>query len=103
MKKYTYYLGLNDKDTKTQKVNTYCTMVELQELVANKLGGGSLSTTNGIFKHADGTIVYETTIKIESLEFRESQVFIDFAKELKAKYNQESVLLEIVEVDAQFI
>lgn len=67
MKKYTYYLGLNDKDTKTQKVNTYCTMVELQEAIANKLGGGSISTTNGIFKHEDGTIVYETTIKIESL------------------------------------
>lgn len=68
-----------------------------------RLGGGSISICEWLFQHEDGTQIVENTIKIESLGFRDEKVFFDFAIELKTMYNQESVLLEITEVDAQFI
>lgn len=103
MKKYTYYLGLSDKDTKMQYIPSSDAMEDVRNLTMKRLGGGSISLCEWLFQHDDWTQIVENTIKIESLWFRDESVFIDFAKELKAIYNQESVLLEVTEVDARFI
>lgn len=43
MKKYTFFLGLNDKDTKRQHLTTNFAQEEVMELVAKYLGGGTVS------------------------------------------------------------
>ncbi len=53
--------------------------------------------------HEDGTEITEDTIKIETLGFNEDITYVNFAKFLKEKFNQESVLMEVSEVDSQFI
>lgn len=103
MKKYTYYLGLNDKDTKIQEIPTEQALTEVSDFVMQDLGGGSISLVTWLFAHEDGTQIKENSIKIESLGFREESVFIAFAHRLKAFYNQESVLMEVIEVQAEFI
>lgn len=103
MKKYTYYLGLNDQATKAQIVDTELALAEVSDFVMQDLWGGSISLVTWLFAHEDGTQIKENTIKIESLWFREESTFIAFAHRLKAFYNQESVLMEVTEVDAQFI
>lgn len=103
MKKYTYYLGLNDKDTKEQIIPTWKALYEVERSVMSQLWGGSIALVKGLFKHEDGTQVIEETIRIESLGFRDESEFIAFAHYLKLMYNQESVLMEVTEVDAQFI
>lgn len=103
MKKYTYYLWLSDKDSKVQYFPTESALDEVRNWVMEQLGGGSVSTCQWLFMHDDGTKIVENTIKIESLWVQDEKVFIDFAKHLKAYYNQESVLMEVSEVDARFI
>lgn len=103
MKKYTYYIWLNDKDTKEQIIETSLALEEVSDFVMQELWGGSISLVTWLFQHEDWTRVKENSIKIESLGFRDESVFITFAFRLKAFYNQESVLLEVSEVDAQFI
>lgn len=103
MKKYTYYLGLNDQSTKAQIVDTELAMVEVADFVMQDLGGWSISLVTWLFAHEDGTQIKENSIKIESLGFREESVFVAFAHRLKAFYNQESVLMEVIEVQAEFI
>ena len=103
MKKYTFFLGLNDKDTKTQLVDTWLAISEVSHFAMENLWGGSISLVSGLFQHDDGTQVKENTLKIESLGFRDESEFVKFAKRIKAFYNQESVLMEVSDVDAHFV
>lgn len=103
-KKYTYFLGLNDKDTKTQLVRNADALHNVLSLVASQLWGGTVTESNGVFKHEDGTIVIENTIKIETLGFlTDGEVYENFARELAIEFNQESVLLEVSEVSESFL
>lgn len=110
MKKYTYFLGLKDKDSKLQIRPESEYMLVCQELTAIHLGGWTLSRGYGVFKHEDGTLVYENCIIIQTLGFNTDDENIEFvkkywnfAKQLKQVFNQESVLMEVSEVDAHFI
>lgn len=103
MKKYTIYLGLNDKDTKLQIVHTQESQSLVMDLVATYFGGGSVSLVNGVFAHDDGTRIRETTIKIETLAYSDIEQAKQFCESLKEKFNQESVLLEVSEVQEYFI
>lgn len=71
MKKYTFFLGLKDKDTKEQIRPDSEYMLECQEATAKYLGGGTLSKGTGVFRHDDGTLVYENCIIIQTLGFED--------------------------------
>lgn len=104
MKKYTFFLGLNDKDTKTQLVRNEDALFDVREAVAQNLWWWTVTECNWVFKHEDWTIVDENSLRIETLWFNEDQtIYQRFALYLKVKFNQESVLMEVSEVDAQFI
>lgn len=93
MEKFNIYLGLNDKDTKTQQIST----VEAYKIVNNMIicdfGGGTIFEADGIYKHDNGVIVTEKTLKIE-LMFTTIEKIKTFANELKKIFNQESVVIE---------
>ena len=103
MKKYTFFLGLNDKDTKKQIVTTEWAENFVLQYVAWVLGWGTVSLCKWVFQHDNGTIVIENSIKIETLWFKEDAIYNEFAHCLAKEFNQESVLMEVSEVDAQFI
>lgn len=98
MTKYTLYMGLNDKDAKIQLINT----VEAYKIVTNLLtsytDGATIFDANGIYKHDDGTVVVEKTLRIELLfvEVETVRIIVDTLKKL---FNQESIAVqhEVVE------
>lgn len=93
MKKFTLYLGLNDKDTKTQLISTLEAYKVVSNLLAADFGGGTIYEANGIYKHDNGDIVFEKTLRIEIL-FAEKPQIIALVDNLKKIFNQESVAVQ---------
>lgn len=63
--KFTLFVGLNDKDSKKQEISTLNAYKIVYNLIASDFGGGTISEATGIYKHDDGTIVTEITLRIE--------------------------------------
>ena len=102
MIKYILYMGLNDKDSKTQKIST----VEAYKIATNILlkytDGATIYETQGIYKHNNGQIVIEPTLKIELL-FIELDTVKRIARRLKTVFNQEEIILQTEEYNSQLI
>lgn len=89
-KKFTLYLGLNDKDTKLQKYSTIEAYKIITNMIVARFDGGTISEATGIYKHDNGTYVTETTLRIELLFVAKDEVR-QFVNLLKEMFNQESV------------
>ena len=103
MKRYTLYLGLNDKDTKTQKIDTVEAYKVCENMCADFFGGATIFSAKGIYKHDDDSIVIENTLRIEILEFDTSiyERVRDFVNTLKSVFNQESIAVQIEQVNSE--
>ena len=94
--RYELYLGLNDKDSKRQEIPTEAAQALVQSEVAKRFDGGTIYATNGVYKHEDGTVVTERTIKME-ITFYDGEPadnnkrIRDFCDWLKLVFRQESV------------
>ena len=90
--KYQLYLGLNDKDTKLQKIDTVeaYKMVE-NILLNNEITGYTIYQARGVFKHENGAITQENTLIIEMI-FVEEELVDDIIQTLKTIFNQESIM-----------
>lgn len=97
MKRYTLYLGLNDKDTKAQKIDTIEAYKIVENLCASMFEGGTIFNARGVYKHDNGTVVTENTLRIELLEFDNSilENVREFIRILKVTFNQESIAVQI--------
>lgn len=93
MKKFTLYLGLNDKEAKMQKIATVEAYKIVSNMIAARFDGGTIFEANGIYKHENGTIVTEKTLRIEIL-FAEKQQIVEFVNMLKMVFNQESIAVQ---------
>ena len=100
MKKFTLYLGLNDKDTKTQKISTLEAYKMVNTLLVNMTDGATIFEADGIYKHTDGTVVIEKTLRIELL-FLEVETVKQIVKILKDLLNQESIAVQIEEINSE--
>ena len=90
--KYQLYLGLNDKDTKLQKIDTIeaYKMVE-NILLNNDITGYTIYQARGVFKHENGTITQENTLIIEMI-FVDEELVDELIQTLKTIFNQESIM-----------
>ena len=97
MKRYTLYLGLNDKDTKVQRIETIEAYKIVENMLASMFDGGTIFNAKGIYKHDNGEVVTENTLRIEILEFDTSIIdnVREFVRILKDIFNQESVAVQI--------
>lgn len=86
LEKYTLLIGLNDKDSKQQEVETQDAM----KLVTNVVGDNTMQVVQGHYTHEDGTEVDETTLKVELLFKKESDIRL-YCKDIKRLLNQESI------------
>ena len=102
MNKYTLYIGLNDKDTKQQKIDNLEAVKIVQNVLTDTTGGGTVYNATGIYKHDDGTVIIENTLRVEivaaALEAVHAAINI-----IKPALNQESIILQTERVESVFI
>ena len=101
MKKYTICVGLFDKDSKRQEVNTLDAYKIACNLFARHTGGATITEGQGIYTHESCEIVVEPTLVCmvygATLEAVET-----VASALKDALNQESVSIECADVNSWF-
>lgn len=103
MLKFTVIAGLNDKETKKQEINTETAYkIIFKTLQNNGIEGATLTEATGFYTHNNGETVIEKSIKIELL-FIERVTAVKIAKDLRIALNQESVVLEVAELDSELI
>lgn len=102
MKKFTLYLGLNDKDTKRQQIATLEAYKIVSNLLASDFGGGTIYEARGVYRHDDGAVITETTLRIEIL-FAERPEVLDLIRTLKKLFNQESVALQEETITSELV
>ena len=99
MKKFTLYMGLNDKDAKVQVISTIEAYKVVSNIISKDFGGGTIFEAQGIYKHDDGKIVFEKTLRIEILFAEEPQIKALVA-ELKKIFNQESIAVQVEDINS---
>lgn len=106
MIKYTLTMGLLDKDSHVQEINTVQAYNTLNRMVVTKLGFGTITEATGVYTHDDGTIVTEPSLKVEVLATDDSindDKIKSLAAEMKLQFNQESILFEKYDITGLFI
>lgn len=101
-KRYTIFVGLNDKDAHVQKFQTE----RIMQLAANCCKGYGLSFSSyaqeGGYVNRDGRYVLEKSIALVLVD--PSEVLLDeLSRDLCAFLNQESVMVTIEEIECCFI
>lgn len=101
--KHILFLGLNDQTTKKQEIDT----TQAYNLVFNAIqavnyDGCTISESTGLYKHNDGFFVIEKSLKIEIL-FASDDKTKKLIDDLKQKFNQESIALEIQQITSDLI
>lgn len=101
MNKITLYVGLNDKDTKTQVINTLDAVKVVTNIITAYTDGCTIYNAQGIYTHDNGDIVIENTLRIELFECVDNAVnsIIDA---LKKALNQESIIKQTDIVNSEF-
>lgn len=101
--KYSLYIGLNDKDTKTQKIDT----LEAYKILCNLLKsynveGFTVYNAHGFYVHDDGSFTIENTLKVE-LMFIDELTIDNIIKQLKIIFNQECIIKQVEEVTSTLV
>lgn len=103
MRKITLYVGLADKDTKTQKINT----LDAYGVINNILqADATISECRGIYTHEGGDVVIENTLEIVLLDFMGTMSrawIVQKADAIKAALNQESVAVQEEEIKSELL
>ena len=102
MTKYTLYIGLNDKDKKQQQIDTMEAYKIVQNVLTDPTGGGTIYSATGVYRHDNGAIVIENTLRVELVA-----VALEAVKKavemIKTVLNQESIILQTENVQSMFI
>ena len=98
---YSYTIGLLDKDSKKQEIETSKALDIIADIIAANTQGATIYNATGIYTHENGEQVKEPSIKIETSE--ETPRLINALKELKAILNQESIFRVVTHTEEDFI
>ena len=101
MEKITLYVGLNDKDTKAQKIDTLEAVKITENLVCNICGGGTIYNAVGVYTHDDGTVITENTLRIELIDCTAAALG-KLIQTLKNVLNQESIIKQTESINSVF-
>ena len=102
MEKYTLYVGLNDKDTKTQLISTLEAYKICNNILLHYTDGATIFEANGLYRHEDGTFVLEKTLRIELL-FATKAIIDKIVTDLKVAFNQESIAVQKEIIDSYLL
>ena len=101
MNKTTLYIGLNDKDTKTQKIDTIEAFKIVSNVITEYANGGTIYNATGIYKHDDGEIVIENTLRVELIDTPAAAINA-IIKIVKTVLNQESIIKQTETISSEF-
>ena len=101
MKKFVMCVGLLDKDSKRQEVNTIDAFKVASNIFASTTGGATITEGRGVYTHEDGTVVIEPTL-VCTIYGANLQTVKTAADALKVALNQESVAIEETESNSIF-
>lgn len=100
--KYSFYIGLNDKDSKVQIIETLtASNIVNRVFIENGVDGATITSGKGIYKHENGEIVIEETIIVQVYEFDSIINVRQICNELKNLLNQESIAVEKRETNSE--
>lgn len=102
MLKITLYVGLNDKDTKQQEIGTLEAYKVAMHIITAHADGGTIFEANGFYKHNDGTITVEKSLKIELVDVTEAAARA-IVEQLKAALNQESIIVQRDQITSEMV
>lgn len=101
--KHTLFIGLNDKDTKQQEIDTitaYKTLIRL--MTKNGYTGGTISQAEGFYTHQDGSFTTEKMIRVEIID-ADTIKTTNLINDIKIALNQECVGLQEEVVKTSFV
>lgn len=95
MKKYTLYIGLNDKESRNQIIETAEAVRIVRRCCWDYFDGATIQMGSGLYKHDDGGKVEENTIIVIINDYAENQkpAIMKVCAGLKKELNQESILI----------
>lgn len=96
MKKYSLFIGLNDKDTKVQRIST----VDAFQIVARIVGDATITENRGVYTHDSGVQVVETSFCVQKFDFDGNFDLKKAVEDIKRILNQESVAVVIEDVNS---
>lgn len=102
MKKVTLFIGLNDKDSKKQEISALAASKIISNILVSYDEAGTITDAVGIYKHKDGTVITENSLKVEIYSENIARLK-QAAFEIKGALNQESILFEVTETESNFI
>lgn len=102
MKKYTLYIGLNDKDTLKQEIKTEEAVSIVANVFTGYADGCTIYHATGYYKNEAGEDTIENTLKVEVFDIAEEKLIMA-AKVIKLMLNQESIVKQVEEVNSEFI
>lgn len=91
IERYTLSIGLADKDTKTQLIETKDAIGMIQDVCKDCT---IINNVNGAYTHDDGTPVKENTLLVQLLFKQENEVE-NYVETLKKLLNQESIAVTL--------
>ena len=105
MQKNILTIGLNDKDTQNQIINTPEAKQIISETLINKYGVFAFTMIEcaGVYKmNSTGDIIQESSLRIEIATDEPMQEIDSIIDELKTVLNQESIMHEVSEATIYF-
>lgn len=95
--KYTLMIGLNDKNSYRQEIST----VDAYKIIQNLVGDCTIQEGRGVYTHANGVQVLETTLIVSVLDFAGNWDVATVCATLKTALNQESIACVCEKIDSK--
>ncbi len=99
--KYTMYIGLNDKDTYTQRISYEEAEKKVSNIALKYVDGFTARVGKGAYKDEKGVITHENSLVIEFYNATDQQMKA-IMDEILQELNQNSILIEKEKVNYDF-
>ena len=99
MRKITFYIGLQDKDTKTELIK----YDEACKIIANRLELFTITKAQGYYQYNESSLCFENTLIVTVFENYSDNYIKVLVNNFKLDFNQESILVEINKPEVIFL
>ena len=101
--KNVLYVGLNDKTTKAQEINTLdAYKITMRAVQRAGYDGATITEATGFYTHESGAVVIEKSLRIEILFCNEEKT-AELVQSLKILFNQESIAIEKMTIESALV